>query len=115
MKHRIRIIAGDVEGTGSLNDTATAQKVFDALPIRSDAQRWGAEVYFRIPVDAPEEDAQAQVPSGTLAYWPPGKCFCIFFGQTPASPVNVIGMLDANPDAWDAVAEGAPIQIERLD
>ena len=39
---------------------------------------------------------------GDLAYWPPGRAFCIFFGPTPvsrgtacrpASPVNVVGKI----------------------
>ena len=115
MERKIRIVSGDTEGTAQLNDTPTAEKIFSALPIRSEARRWGAEIYFSIPVNAPEDDAQQEVPSGTLAYWPPGKSFCIFFGQTPASPVNVVGTLDANPHAWDAVPEGAEIRIEPAD
>jgi hypothetical protein len=52
------------------------------------------------------------VPSGTVAFWPPGGCFCIFFGQTPASPVNVVGTLDGDPDAFAAVQAGDRIVLE---
>ncbi|MFX0197628.1 MAG: cyclophilin-like family protein [Candidatus Hodarchaeota archaeon] len=43
---------------------------------------------------------------GDLCFWPPGRCFCIFFGPTPIStehgkirptgPVNKIGRLCSN-------------------
>ena len=52
MQRKIRIVSGDTEGTAQLNDTPTAEKIFSALPIRSEARRWGAEIYFSIPVDA---------------------------------------------------------------
>ena len=51
----------------------------------------------------------------TLAYWPVGHGFCIFFGQTPVSPVNVVGELSGETEVWDQVAEGAAICIERLE
>jgi hypothetical protein len=114
MRHRIRIAADTVEDTATLNDSPTAQKVVAALPISSSAQVWGQEVYFEVPVDDEENDSQAAVPSGTLAYWPPGRCFCIFFGQRPASPVNVIGSLDGDPLRWAAVNAGATVRIEAI-
>jgi hypothetical protein len=113
MAQSIRIIAGEVEGTGTLNDSETADRIWEVLPISAEARTWGDEVYFPIPVDAAAQDAHEDVPSGTLAYWPPGKCFCIFFGQRPASPVNVVGELDGDAQQWSAVREGAAIRIER--
>lgn len=114
MRRRIRISADSVEDTATLNDSPTAQKVADALPISSPARVWGREVYFEISVEDEEADAQAEVPSGTLAYWPPGQCFCIFFGQRPASPVNVIGTLDGDPERWSEVKEGWAVRIEAI-
>ena len=108
----ILIQAGDLAMDGELNDSATAEAVSAALPISGAAQIWGDEIYFSIPVHVDEEDAQATVPSGTLAYWPPGNALCIFFGQTPASPVNVIGKLLGEPTAFRAVSSGTPVQVE---
>lgn len=81
----------------------TVRQILDALPIRSSTRTWGDEIYFEIPVQTGEEDAQAQVSKGDLGYWPEGNCFCIFFGRTPmstseeeivpASPVNVVGRI----------------------
>jgi len=111
----IRIQAEQVEMTATLNGTQTAQAIWDALPIESSAMLWGREVYFDVPVDLGEEDAQATVPSGTIAFWPVGNCFCIFFGQTPASPVNVVGTLDGDPDAFAKVASGETIRLEKAE
>lgn len=109
---RIRIVFPQLELTARLNDSATARLIAQALPIESSARLWGREVYFDIPVDAPEENPQAAVPSGTLAYWPPGKALCLFFGQTPYSPVNVVGELEGDPQRLAAVPEGAPVRVE---
>ncbi len=82
----------------------TVQRILEALPLRAAARTWGAEIYFEIPVEAGEENAVAAVQKGDLAYWPQGRCFCIFYGKTPmsssedvivpASPVNVVGAID---------------------
>jgi len=109
----LRIKTDAVEMTATLNDSPSAKAIWGALPIDSTTRIWGKEVYFDIPVHADEADAQATVPSGTIAFWPPGDCFCIFFGQTPASPVNVVGALDGDPDEFAKVPSGVPIRLEQ--
>jgi hypothetical protein len=83
-----------------LNDTDTAKKILDALPIEGVISRWGEEIYFSIPVDGSLEDGIEVLEVGDIAFWPPGNAFCIFFGPTPVStderpraagPVTVIG------------------------
>src|SRR5688572_257585 len=101
MGQAIRIRAGAVTLAAELNDTPTAQALLAALPITGRVNRWGDEIYFRIPVAQEEAgDARAVMEVGELAYWPPGQAFCIFFGRTPASsderpraasPVNPLG------------------------
>jgi hypothetical protein len=110
---KIRIKAKSAEMTAELNDSPSAKKIWEALPIQSHARLWGKEVYFEIPVHDEERDAQAQVPSGTIAFWPPGECLCIFFGQTPASPVNVVGKLDGDPNEFAKVKSGEKITVEK--
>ena len=111
----LRIRTDAVTMTATLNETPTAGLIVEALPIESSARLWGAEVYFDIPVHAEPDDAQAVVPSGTVAFWPPGDCFCIFFGQTPASPVNVVGTLDGDPNEFARVKVGDAIVLEKAD
>ena len=111
---KLRIIASDanISMTATLNDTETAKKLVKLLPIESHAQTWGDEVYFDTPLKMPEEDAHAEVPSGAIAYWPPGHAFCIFFGQEPYSPVNVLGKLDGDPKLFASVRSGDKIRLE---
>ena len=107
--------AAGVEMTATLNDSKTAEVIWDALPIESVAQRWGDEVYFDIGVKAAEENPQAKVSSGAIAYWPPGKAFCIFFGQMPYSEVNVVGTLDGNSKEFAKVKQGEAIKLTKVE
>ena len=119
----IRIRAGEVSLTAALNDSTTADAVWDALPIAGRVQTWGDEIYFPIPVDMAEApDAAQTVDKGAVAYWPPGSALCLFWGPTPmsrgdeirpASAVNVIGTVDGDPTVLAAVADGAAILLER--
>jgi hypothetical protein len=111
---QIRITLGEIVVTADLNDTDTARLIADALPIESKAQRWGHEVYFAIPVQTGEEDARAEMASGAVAYWPPGQALCLFFGQQPYSPVNVVGSLEGDPQVLGAVQAGTPVRVEKV-
>jgi len=112
---RICIKTKRLEMTAELNNTPTARKIVEALPFESSARLWGKEVYFEIPVHHDEDDAQAQVPSGTVAFWPAGDCLCLFYGQTPASPVNVVGTLNGDPDELAKIPADATIRVEAAD
>jgi len=119
----ITIITGDIRAAAKLEDNATADTVWEALPLEARANTWGDEIYFGIPVSAGEaEDANELVDRGDIAYWPPGKAFCIFFGTTPASrgdeiraasAVNKIGRLDGDPAVFKGVPDGAVIRVEK--
>jgi uncharacterized protein len=124
LARKIRITAGHVSATATLAESATAQAIWDALPIEARGSTWGDEIYFSIPLQRPEEDARETVELGDLGYWPPGTAFCIFFGTTPASrgdeirpasPVNVVGRVDGDPLVFKRVASGSPVRLERLD
>lgn len=121
---KIKITAGDVSQEAELRDTRTARRLWESLPITGRAQRWGEEIYFSIPLDAPQEhDARDQMAVGELAYWPPGRAFCIFFGPTPASdgdvpvaasPVNVLGRIVGDAKEFAKVKDGAKVTIEAV-
>ena len=114
---RIRILVGEagLELTATLNDSATAALLWQALPLESPAQTWGAEVYFTVPVETGEEDPQATVAPGAVGYWPPGAALCLFFGQQPVSPVNLVGALEGEPSRLEAVRDGHVVRLERLE
>jgi hypothetical protein len=119
---RITIRIGTLAMEAELNETATAQKIAAALPLRADFNTWGDEIYFAIPVEAALDDsAQDVVELGDLGYWPPGKALCIFFGQTPvsqpgrimpASAVNVIGKVLGDAAAFKAVMREQEVVVE---
>ena len=123
MIKRIRIRCGEVEVTAALDDSATAQAIWAALPLQGSANVWGDEIYFRIPVTLAEDDARELVEIGDLGYWPPGSAFCIFFGPTPmsrgseirpASPVNVFGSIEGDANVFKQVAGGAEVLVDRV-
>ncbi len=119
---KITITVNNVKMSAELNDSETAEKIWDALPIEGRVNTWGDEIYFSIPVDIGLEKAKAVVSEGDLGYWPPGNAFCIFFGLTPASqgdeirpasPVNIFGKIIGNPKVFKKVSSGAKIIIEK--
>ena len=70
---RMRITLGDLVVTVILDDSNTTRLLEGTVPFKSTTQRWGDEVYFQMPVEAGEENAHADVPSGTVAYWSPRR------------------------------------------
>jgi len=123
MSHRIMIAAGPVTVEAELNDSPTAQRIWEELPIAGQANVWGDEIYFKVPVEMEEApDARADVAIGELGYWPRGEAFCIFFGPTPvsdgdqpraASPVNIVGRVLDDVDGFRDVPAGATVTLER--
>ena len=120
-KKQIKISVGGVEAYAELNDSETAQAVWEALPFESHGSTWGDEIYFSIPVKAEAENPQAVVEAGDIAYWPPGSAFCIFWGPTPAShgdeirpasPVNIFGRLLGDVKIFDGV-RSMRVKVER--
>ena len=121
-ERRIKVTAGSVEVTAELNDTPTAELVWDALPITASGSTWGDEIYFRTQVSAEEQDAVPTVEMGAVAYWPPGQAICLFFGPTPmsvgdeirpASPVNVFGRIVGDATVLKAMSSGSEVRVER--
>ncbi|MEJ5293421.1 MAG: cyclophilin-like fold protein [Candidatus Methanosuratincola sp.] len=91
----------------------TVESIVVALPFTSRTFLWKEEVYFEIPVSVGPEKPKSTVTPGTLAYWPPSKAFCIFFGGSqPYSPVNVIGKLVSPPDPVRRVKRGEWVTVK---
>jgi len=119
---RVKISAGGVTATATLNDHAVADAIWTALPITARGNRWGDEIYFEIPVRLPQtDDARDVLEAGELGYWPVGHAFCIFWGPTPASqgeeiraysPVSVFGRLEGDPAVFDSLPGGVEITVE---
>ncbi|MDO8504074.1 MAG: cyclophilin-like fold protein [bacterium] len=129
MARRIKIIfsakgrpASGWEVKAELNNTKTAEAIYKVLPINAEANTWGEEIYFEIPVEPVEEPDREEVEIGDLGYWPPGNAFCIFFGKTPvstsdkpkaASKVTVVGRVVGDFRPLAQVADGEKVRIEK--
>jgi hypothetical protein len=109
MSKTIIITAGDVSLRlrGVLNESVTAGKFIELLPMDLTMSRWGEEYYGDCGIDAElTEDAKDEMEIGEIAVWPVGSALCFFFGPTPASigsepraasAVNPIGRIIDDP------------------
>ena len=121
---RIRIAWKGGEVTAYLRDTPTSKQLVAALPCEGDANTWGDEVYFALPVKAAlEGDARQVVDPGTVCYWVPGHALALPFGPTPisqgnecrlANPCNVLGKIEGDPRELGKVRQGMKIRVELL-
>lgn len=122
---KIIISADEITATAVLKENPTADAIWKALPLEARANTWGDEIYFDIPVQIKEaDDASDVVNKGDLAYWPPGKAFCIFFGRTPASrngeiraasAVNVFGSVEGDATIFKKLPHGTMIKIGKAE
>jgi hypothetical protein len=102
-------------------ENPTAKMISESLPIISQASTWGDEIYFDTGIKAPVEDATLDVDVGDIAYWPEGKCLCLFFGRTPissgeksvpASEVVIVGRTKVAPEQLRKVLDGDRVIVE---
>jgi hypothetical protein len=119
---KIKINIGKMSMMADLNDSLTARKIFEILPLTTSLNTWGDEIYFSIPINSHlDETSKEVVEIGDLGYWPPGSAFCIFFGMTPmsspgkivpASAVNVIGNILGDPQDFKMVMSESKVTVE---
>ena len=107
MKHKITVDFPKIKTIDlELDDEMSRNTVkffLDCLPFTVAINSWGDELYTsETPITVEEENAKSLVELMDVAYWPPGKAICLFFGPTPIgkkneikpySPVNVIGKI----------------------
>ncbi len=125
MGRQIKITSNEIEVVAGINNSETANLIWEALPIEGSVNTWGEEIYFTIPVDIEESgDARQDMEVGELGYWPPGSAFCIFFGRTPASTsdepraasnVNPFGMVSGDVAPLHAVRQGESVTVSRVE
>jgi len=121
MKIWIETHKGKIEA--QLNESKSAKKLFDNLPMDGNANVWGEEIYFEISLNLEEEQGymKQDMEIGEIAYWIPGKAFCIFFGKTPASitekpraasEVISLGKIMGNIEIFKGLEDGDEIRLE---
>ena len=86
MRRCCKIFINNYEIIADLNNSLTASKIWNSLPISSDINTWGNEIYFDTSVSVEiEENAKEVIQLGEIVYWPTGKVIAIGFGKTPIS------------------------------
>ena len=120
MKIKIKNI--ELEAELANKNPVTVEKILKALPIKSSTNRWGDEIYFETDLEIEEENSQEEVEVGDVAYWPPGKAICIFFGRTPVSTssnpraysaVNVFGKIVKNLELLKKIKDDEKVEVYR--
>ncbi|MCA9562865.1 MAG: hypothetical protein KC561_05210 [Myxococcales bacterium] len=113
---------GGPEFKGWLNDCASADVLWSALPISGEVSRWGSEIYIETDVEtALEASAKQIVDKGDICIWSEARVLAIPFGPTPISlgdecrlvaPVNVVGKIDS-PLGLEQIREGDSLTLVR--
>ena len=120
-ERKIRIRVKDVELVASLNDSSTANAVWDALPIIGHAQTGGEEIYFSVPIKVRgrserRRDCRERC-GGILA----ARQRILFVLRPtpvsqadeirPASAVNVVGKIDNAASALAKINNGSKVEV----
>jgi len=122
---RVLICIQDLKLEAQLDDSQAASRLAAALPRTVRMSRWGDEYYGPCPLDIAEEaSARELMEVGEIAYWPPGKALCFFFGPTPAStdprpraasPVVPLGRIIEGAEGLKKLGSAVEARIERAE
>jgi uncharacterized protein len=106
MIHKVALDLENVTIYLTLDDKIAPKTILaflDCLPLSVKINMWGEELYTdKTPINVSSENSKPIVDLMDVAYWPPGRAICLFFGPTPIgtkgeiipySPVNVIGKI----------------------
>lgn len=107
------------------NNGLTARDIAKHLPLDATVSTWGDEIYFEAGIAASYDDIKLSsgIEVGDVAYWPQGRCICVFFGSTPiskagkpmpASPVVIIGKTKNISLELRKIKTGDPIRVVQV-
>jgi uncharacterized protein len=124
MACRIVIEAAGHTLEAEFSDSAAGRVISSSLPLTADMSRWGEEYYGSVGIEIPEDGTVRDIMEvGEIAYWPPGKALCIFFGRTPAStdarpraasPVIPIGRVVAGLDGLRPLGKRVKMKFQAV-
>ncbi len=122
MPYRIRLkFSCGVNVVCLLKDEEELEKLVKKSPFKAEANRWGDEIYFELPVKLSFKGERTLMEVGEVAYWPEGNSLCLFFGPTPVSKgdkpvaysaVKVLGTVVKGLDDLKKVEDGEEIKVE---
>jgi len=117
----VLIKAGHIAIEARLADTATAARLWAALPIYSTAETWGDSLHFEVPFQSGRErGAKMNGAAGEIYFWPDDARVLIVFGPTPISrtgeirlprPCNILATTRDDVGALRAVTPGEKVSV----
>lgn len=117
----VHITAGRITIRARLAETATADRLWAALPLFSTAETWGGSLHFETPVACGRErGAKLNARIGEIYYWGEDSRILIVFGSTPISregeirlprPCNVLATTTDDVGALSVVTPGEKVSI----
>jgi hypothetical protein len=119
---KITIKTEKSEIQAELNQSKTAELIWNKLPLEGKSNLWGDEIYFEVPIKTELENGRDIINKGEIGYWPLGNAVCLFFGPTPASqgeeiraasPVSIIGNITDKLEVLKEVKSGEKIRLEK--
>ena len=121
---KIKISFLSISISVDLNNTETANIIWEACPIKSNVNIWGDEIYFDIKINTvKDETAKDIINKGEIAFWVEGSSIAIGFGPTPISQgneirlvthANIIGETNDDLSLLSMVNPGEIVIVERI-
>jgi hypothetical protein len=82
----VLIKAGRTEIRAELLATATADRIWSALPLHGTAEKWGRSILFEVPIETGRDrTARTLAEVGDIFFWVEDDRVVIPFGATPIS------------------------------
>jgi hypothetical protein len=104
MPGKIILDFGLFELPADLFDMPVCEALVKNLPTTVELTSWGGELYGPLPLACKSLGKLVPaIPAGGLAYSYRGSYLCIFFGQTPAWPVEHIGNIEGKE--WEKLKD----------
>ncbi|MFP4416856.1 MAG: cyclophilin-like fold protein [Chitinispirillaceae bacterium] len=91
MMEKIYMDYGEFSLQVELLTTPAASKLVEILPQTIAVTRWGEELYGPLSEPLEVSTPVAAVSPGSIAYSEVGHYLCVFFGQQPAWPIELLG------------------------
>lgn len=123
-ERRVLLIAAErVQVEAALAETATAQRIWQALPLFGTAEPWGESIHFEVPVaSGRDRTARLQTKLGDICFWAEERRVLMAYGATPISraeeirmpsPVNVFATVIGDVEVLRDVRVGEKVIMSR--
>jgi len=122
-KRVLQISAGAARLEAELAATATADRIWHALPLFGVAEPWGEAIHFEIPVvSGRDRTARLQAKLGDVCFWGEERRVLVAYGATPISrtgeirmpsPVNVFATVIGDVGVLRRVRVGEKVTMSR--